>query len=261
MTARPRQVVLEGAANFRDVGGYRTEDGRRVRCGQIFRSGTLTHLTASDCDLLESLEIRSICDLRTTAERNSEPTRWKPKAARTMAWDYELDQGAVMGAFRVGTPTPERVRGAILEFYLTAPEEFSERLQAIFALLHTKAVPLVVHCTAGKDRTGVATAIVLRALGVPAQTVIEDYALSESLVDPRALSANAVARRDHSWAFLATLSPELRAPLVAAEPAYLEGMLSSLDRRYGSLQQYLASRIRLTQSAIKDLRDHYLESC
>lgn len=259
MALRTRQVVLEGGGNFRDLGGYRTEDGRSVRWGRLFRSGTLAYLTASDCTLLASLDIRSICDLRTTAERDSEPTSWKPEAVRTMTWDYELDGGAVMGAFRVGTPTPDRVRAAILEFYLTAPEEFADRLSAIFGLLRTHEVPMIMHCTAGKDRTGVAAAVVLRALGVPPQTVIEDYALSEGSVDMRALIGGAVSRRNESWKFLAMLSPELRAPLVAAEPAYLEAMLDTLDRRYGSLQGYLASRVGLTPDALKHIRDHYLE--
>lgn len=259
MTLRTRRVVLEGAGNFRDLGGYRTGDGRSVRWGRLFRSGTLAYLTASDCRLLASLDIRSICDLRTTGERVSEPTSWKPESVRTMTWDYELDGGAVMGAFRVGTPTPDRVRAAILEFYVTAPEEFADRLSAIFGLLRTQEVPLIMHCTAGKDRTGVAAAVVLRALGVPPQTVIEDYARSEGSVDVRALTGGAVSRGNDSWKFLAMLSPELRAPLVAAEPAYLEAMLDTLDRRYGSFQGYLSSRIGLTADALKHIRDHYLE--
>jgi protein-tyrosine phosphatase len=259
MTLATRQVALEGGGNFRDLGGYRTEDGRRVRWGRLFRSGTLAYLTGSDWKLLTSLDIRNICDLRTTAERDAEPTSWKPQAVRTMTWDYELDGGAVMGAFRVGTPTPERVRAAILEFYLTAPEDFADRLCAIFDLLGADEVPLILHCTAGKDRTGVAAAIVLRALGVPPHTVIEDYALSDGSVDVRTLTGSAVSGRNDPWRFLATLSPELRAPLMAADPAYLKAMLDDLDRRYGSLHGYLASRIGITQAALERIRDRHLE--
>lgn len=259
MTAPSRQVVLEGGGNFRDIGGYHTEDGRRVRWGLLFRSGTLAYLTAADRKLLTTLNIRSICDLRTTAERDSEPTSWKPEAVRTMSWDYELDGGALMGAFRVGTPTPERVRSAILEFYLTAPEDFADRLRTIFDLLSANEVPLLMHCTAGKDRTGVAAAIVLRALGVPAETVIEDYALSQRHADLRALTSGATPRRNDSWRLLTTLPPQLLAPLMAADPAYLEAMLDALKRRYGSLSGYLTSRIGLTQPALRHIREHYLE--
>src|SRR5277367_2348910 len=99
-----RRVALKGGRNFRDLGGYRTENGRFVRWGRLFRSGTLAYLTASDSELLALLDIRTICDLRTTSERETEPTVWRPEAVHTMTWDYELDGGAVMGAFRVGTP-------------------------------------------------------------------------------------------------------------------------------------------------------------
>lgn len=259
MTLQTCRVVLEGGGNFRDLGGYRAEDGRLVRWGMLFRSGSLAHLTAADRELLASLGIRTVCDLRTTTERASEPTSWKPETVRTLSWDYELDAGALMGTFRVGTPTPERLRAAVVEFYLNAPEEFADRLRSIFGLLEAQEVPLIMHCAAGKDRTGVAAAIVLRALGVAPQTVIEDYALSEGSIDPRLLRGEGRPRHD-SWQFLSSLSPELRAPLVAAEPAYLKSMLDALDRKYGSLDGYLVSRLGLTKAGLGHIRDRYLEA-
>jgi protein-tyrosine phosphatase len=216
-------------------------------------------LTPADQGLLAALGIRTVCDLRTTAERNSEPSSWTPDAGRIMTWDYELDGGAVMGVFRIGTPTPERVRAAIMEFYLSAPEDFADRLTAIFELLGAHEAPLVMHCTAGKDRTGVAAAIVLRALGVSAQAVIEDYALSDRLIDLQELYGAGNFQRNGSWGFLSELSPEIRAPLIASEPAYLEAMLDTLDQRYGSLEGYLASRLGVTDAALGHIRDLYLD--
>jgi protein-tyrosine phosphatase len=254
-----RLLPLQGGRNFRDLGGYATADGRRVRWRRLFRSGTLTHLTPADQSMLTVLGIRTVCDLRTTAERNAEPSFWAPAAGAVMTWDYELDRGAVMGAFRVGTPTPERVRAAIMEFYLTAPEDFADRLSAIFRSLGAQQVPLVVHCTAGKDRTGVVAAIVLRALGVSAQAVVEDYALSDRLIDFEALYGAGSRQRSGSWGFIAELSPEIRAPLLASEPAYLEATLDTLDQRYGSLEGYLASRLGVTHADLAQIRDLYLD--
>jgi protein-tyrosine phosphatase len=258
-TSQTRVLPLQGGRNFRDLGGYVTQDGRRVRWRRLFRSGTLAHLTRADQQLLAALGVRTICDLRTTAERNSEPSSWTPDAGRIVTWDYELDRGAVMGVFRLGTPTPERVRAAITEFYLSAPEDFAGRLTMIFELLRTHEAPIVVHCTAGKDRTGVAAAIVLRALGVSASTVIEDYALSDRLIDLPGLHGGGNFQRSGSWEFLWQLPPEIRAPLLASEPAYLEAMLDRLDERYGSLERYLALRLGVTDAALEHMRNLYLD--
>jgi protein-tyrosine phosphatase len=135
VTAPTRLFALEGGRNFRDLGGYETEDGRVVRWRRLFRSGTLAQLTPADQAVLAGLGVRAVCDLRTTSERHGEPSRWAPAGGRVMTRDYELDEGAVMGAFRVGTPTEERVRTAITEFYRSAPEEFADRLGELFRAL------------------------------------------------------------------------------------------------------------------------------
>lgn len=259
MTVHTRVLPLENGRNFRDLGGYVTSDGRSVRWRHLFRSGTLAQLTTVDHGILNGLDIRAVCDLRTTDERLAEPSAWPPEAVRLLSWDYQLDHGAVMGVFRLGVPTPEQVRGAVMGFYLTAPEDFAGRFAAIFSLLNAGEAPLVIHCTAGKDRTGVAAAIVLRALGVPADVVIEDYALSDRLVDYEGLYSSRNSQNNGSWAFLAELSPEVRAPLMASEPAYLEAMFSSLNRRYGSLDGYLASRLGVTGEVLARIRNLYLD--
>jgi protein-tyrosine phosphatase len=254
-----RLLPLAGGRNFRDLGGYATQDGRRVRWRRLFRSGTLGLLTAADHKLLTALGIRTVCDLRTTSERNCEPSAWIPADGRVLSWDYELDGGAVMGAFRVGTPGPERVRAAVSEFYRQAPEDFADRFGAILRLMSAEACPLVIHCTAGKDRTGVTAALLLRALGVARQTVVEDYVLSDQLIDLETLSLGGNFGRSGSWSFLSALPPETRAPLIASEPAYIEAMLDVLARQYGSVDGYLTSRLGLSTADLKRMRDAYLD--
>jgi protein-tyrosine phosphatase len=146
-----------------------------------------------------------------------------------------------------------------MEFYLAAPDDFTEQLTTIFEFLSGGESPLVIHCTAGKDRTGVATAIVLRALGVQPDVVIDDYALSDRVVDFDALYRTGNLQHSGSWAFLSTLSPEVRAPLMASEPAYIEAMFHRLNRDYGSLEGYLEARLDVDSKTLAQIRGCYLD--
>jgi protein-tyrosine phosphatase len=248
-----RLIALERASNFRDLGGYAGHSGRKVKWGLIFRSGTLAHLSAADQANLVARGIRTVCDLRTTTERLHEPSA--ALSAHTLSWDYELDHGAVLGAVSVLEPRAEVVRAAIVEFYRTAPEDFAERFRELFGALCEAEVPLVIHCTAGKDRTGVAAALVLGALGVARSELVRDYALSERCIDyQRTLGAGG-----GSWVFLNHLAPEVRAPLFASEPAFIEAMLDGLTARYGSLEHYLRMRLHVDAADLGRLRRLYLD--
>ncbi|MBS0578268.1 MAG: tyrosine-protein phosphatase [Proteobacteria bacterium] len=250
--SRPRLIELEGSRNFRDLGGYVSACGRRVRYGQLFRSGTLAHLTADGQRSLAELGVRTICDLRTTGERLSEPTATMPRTVRTVAWDYELDRGAVIGAIIQADPQPAGVRAAIMEFYRTAPEDFAGRFAHIFRLLLDDGAPLALHCTAGKDRTGVAAALLLSALGVDRPQVIHDYALSSETDFSRIVGEGA------SWQFLQRLPAPVRAPLFAAEPAYIEASFAAIEHQHGSLERYLRERLNVDDDALAQLRHQYL---
>lgn len=249
----PRVLHLEGSRNFRDLGGYRTADGRRVRYGQLFRSGTLSYLTDAGQAALAELGIGTVCDLRTTHERVSEPSVPLPQTIRTMAWDYELDHGAIMGAVLVSAPQAAQVRAAITEFYRTAPEDFAARFAQIFRMLRESRLPVVLHCTAGKDRTGVATALLLAALGVAHADIVADYALSDRVTD-----FESIVMQGDSWAFLRQLPPAVRAPLFASEPAFIEATLECIRERHGGLEEYLRVRLGLDDEALAQLRQRYL---
>ena len=248
-----RLIALEGSRNFRDLGGYAAACGRRVRHGRLFRSGTLAYLTPAGQRGLAELGIRTVCDLRTTRERITEPSVVLPATTRTLSWDYELDQGGIIGAIMVATPRPEGVRAAITEFYRTAPEDFAARFAQIFHLLRATPAPVVLHCTAGKDRTGVAAALLLAALGVAREDVIADYALSDRVTDFEGL----VSQGD-SWRFLRDLPPAVRAPLFASEPGFIVAMLERVEERHGSVEQYLRARLNFDDNALAQLRQLYL---
>jgi protein-tyrosine phosphatase len=248
-----RLIALEGSRNFRDLGGYTAAGGRRVRHGQLFRSGTLAYLTPAGQRSLAELGVRTICDLRTTQERLSEPSAALPWSVRTLAWDYEMDRGAVMGAVLQADPNPAGVRAAIMEFYRTAPEDFAGRFAEIFRALLGGGAPLALHCTAGKDRTGVAAALILTALGVPRPQIMEDYTFSSRVTDFARIVGEGA-----SWRFLQQLPEEVRAPLYAAEPAYLEATFAAIEHRHGTTERYLHERLGADDQALAHLRHLYL---
>src|SRR5262245_55729960 len=178
-----RVLSFEGGCNFRDIGGYRTDDGRSVRWRKVFRTGVLSYFTERDHAHLRDLEVRAICDLRRAEEREREPTRWPDEAADALHWE----DGASMPTIRAfAAARPETAAGmveAMVDRYRALPAWMGGRIRGMFQCIANDRVPLLVHCAAGKDRTGVAIAVLLRALGVPRDIVTADYLLTNDTGD------------------------------------------------------------------------------
>ncbi len=258
-----RLLPLEGGRNFRDLGGYRTSDGRSTRWRMLLRSGTMARLTAADHDYLRGLGIRTICDFRATPERVAEPIELRTEPAFTyLSWDYTLDENQIMGAFRLGIPSPDKVREAITGFYRSAPNDFAERFASMFRQLQAGEVPLVFKCSAGKDRTGVAAAILLSALGVPRDTVVADYALSDQIVNyEKALASDRERNgpRNKHNDYLHQLPRDVLLPMLASEPRYIEATLDQIAADHGSVVNYVERRLGVDARALDALRARYLE--
>ena len=243
-----RLVPLTGAMNFRDVGGYETEDGRFVRWGRIYRSAALSGLTPDDLAKIEALGIDYVYDLRSVGERRDEPSRWPQTGATLVSHDYELDISAFMAAFADG-PSAEKVRAAMTAFYPAVVDSHKTQFRAIFAeLLEGDDGAILYHCSAGKDRTGVQTALILSALGVPRETVIEDFLLS-----------NQHHRMSGSSGPMAGMPPEVLEVLGGVERPYLEAFFAEIDRRYGGVEGYLAAELDVDAADIQRLRALYTE--
>ena len=163
-----RVLLLDAGSNFRDVGGYATSDGRRVRWGRIYRTGAMPQLTQRDYELLGQLGIRVFCDLRSVEERELAPTRFeRVKGARYVAVDYP---GSAIFGNLVGRDSavavnddPRRDANAQRNLYRQWPLSLAPQYKEIFAALLAGEAPLAFNCSAGQDRPGVATALV--ALG------------------------------------------------------------------------------------------------
>lgn len=251
-----RFLPLEGGVNLRDIGGYPTRDGRRVRWRQVYRSGTLADLTDADLERLAALNLRLICDLRAAAEIERQPDRLPP------------NPDLVYVHLPTNAPTPIRDWLHTLLFRRDALDEVvadsylrlaTTRAGALGAVLTRLAapgsLPALIHCTAGKDRTGIVIALLLHLLGVSEDLILADYALSNAHYH-RILHA---ARYDlKRTASLGITENEMR-PAMTVNADYLRRLFAHLRAEHGSVDHYLRSAVGLTEETIERLRAHLLE--
>lgn len=246
-----RVLLLEGGRNFRDLGGYATQDGRRLKWGKLYRSGSMADLTEAAYARLAELGVRVICDLRTTSERETSPVDWR-RVPNLSYWarDYDMSFGDLRAVIGSHLPTAEMARAAMVTAYRALPFEQAPAYGELFRRLAANEAPLVFNCSAGKDRTGVAAALILTALGVPEATIVEDYLLSNTAYDR---SASATGAR------LAHISQEVTDAILGVDDSYIRAALAAIDAAHGSMEGYLQTELGLTAEALGRLRDHLLE--
>ncbi len=254
-----RVLTLEGGKNFRDLGGYRTASGMAVKWRTLFRSGDPSGLTPADEKKLAGYGIRTVCDLRDNDEREEEPNRWVEHAGLDY-WtrDYAMDLSPLAAAMRDPQPSHDKSRAGMLALYRQLPEEQAESYAAMFGKLVDGKLPLAFNCSAGKDRTGVGAALILHALGVPRETILADYALSDHVFDYRA-QLQKDAKTSESAAHMAAMPWPVVEPMMASDPAYLKEAFAAIEQRYGSLDGYLAQRLGVTAEMRASLRRQLLE--
>ena len=165
--APSRRLPLERAFNLRDFGGYATADGRVVRQGMLFRSGTMALLSEADAAHLRSLGIRAICDFRRGNERSAEPTVWHGAEVDYFCRDYSESSGILGEMLKRKDSTAQDMRDAMIGLYRAIPLDHAASYRAMFAQMLAGRLPIIINCSAGKDRTGVGAALILAALGVP----------------------------------------------------------------------------------------------
>lgn len=249
-SALPRVIALEGVSNFRDLGGYRTTDGRQVRSGLVFRSGGTDKLTPADFRTIRGLGIRLFCDLRESAERQPEFTAGA-KAPQVLTWPDRSSS-----ALKVDSP--EAARQAMIEMYRGMPEHYAQPVGDIFRRIAKGDVPLVFNCTAGKDRTGFTAAVLLRALGVPREAVMADYLASnryfigaQIAYDPNSHSHPALGGQ--------TIDADTMAVFTRVEAEWLDASFAAIDARYGSVHGYLKRGLGLSDLEIATIKRRMLE--
>lgn len=253
-------LTLQGGCNFRDIGGYAADAGT-VRWGRVYRTGVLSYLTSEDHRLLAGCGVASICDLRRSEERAREPTRWPDAGVQLLTFPDTTQVPTIRGFAARHPPTAEGMRAAMLDLYRALPAWMAPRIHGMFECIATGRTPLIVHCAAGKDRTGVAIAVLLRALGVATDTIVEDYVLTnsagnfEQFIRGRVDSQLGLA--DHHHPLLA-MEPAIREVLFGAEPEYLLAALEQIDADLGGMQAYLRTLVRVDTEILQRTRQALL---
>lgn len=250
----PRVVALEGGSNFRDLGGYATGEGGHVREGMIYRSAAMSRFTPADFATVRRLGIHAVYDLRSTEERAREPVSWPQDMAMTVLSDeYRLNLDTLTTPLRQPGVDAARARAAMTAFYREIPFTYAGAYRRLFAQLLAGNAPLVFNCSAGKDRTGVAAALLLTALGVPRETVIADF-----LQSSRHFRYQSDREEPAQAKFWEAMPPGVLDAVAGVDRAYLEAAFDAIERRPGGLDAYYARELGLSPADMAALRARYV---
>ncbi|MBR0776064.1 tyrosine-protein phosphatase [Bradyrhizobium diazoefficiens] len=241
-----RHLSLQGASNFRDLGGYPTADGRLTRWRHIFRSNHLGQLTAADVETVRALGVRSAFDFRGVEERASGVCVVDEITVHSLPIEPTV-VAALRAELVAGRLTAPVALDIMRESYRNYVRHNTDSFRTLFGHLLEDHAPLVIHCTAGKDRTGFASALILHALGVPDEVISEDYLLT-----------NQFYRRDPSAA--TDLPEDVRNAIGSVETSYLGAAYEAVGREYGDLETYLRDGLRLGTAERTALKARYLQS-
>lgn len=252
-----RILKLDGTRNLRDLGGYITEDGLSVRWGKLYRSDNLANLSVADKVALQARNITAVIDFRSAMERSMAETDWTangtPEILLHPIGGTAADWSVSLARFlRTGDFSDDDIRNTFLDLYRTIPSHATSEYRALFDVILKDDGAVLFHCTAGKDRTGIAAALILSALGVPRHVIVRDYMLTNAAVDANhsvermASAFGARLQRD--------LDPDSMFPLVGVEEEYLNVMFDSIEADYGSVGGYLERGLKLANEDITALK-------
>ena len=256
-----RKLGMQGTPNFRDFGGYPTEQGGRVKWGYLFRSGQLSTLSDRDLDLLASLELDLVCDFRRVEEQQSDPSRL-PGKQRPRVASLPIIPGSNSRFFEEAEKADGELefgRQAMYDFMVEINRDFAEGQRDTYArmvreILAQEEARFLVHCAAGKDRTGFAAAMVLLALGVPRELVMRDYMLTGRFFNPD----REMDRLKHKYG-MQQIDAEAVLPMLEVHEDYLSRALDTIDENYGTVENYLAQALGVGEAELAELRRRYLE--
>jgi protein-tyrosine phosphatase len=242
-----RHLNLIGASNFRDLGGYPASNGRTVRWRQIFRSNHLGHLTDDDIAVVRGLGVRSAFDFRGREERTAAPCAISEITVHSLAVEPTV-VAALRAIAAAGTRlSSDHAIDVMRDSYRNYVQQNTPRFRDLFAHLVENRAPQVIHCTAGKDRTGFACALILHTLGVPDAVILDDYLLTSRYY-----------RRDPSAS--TDLPDEVKQVLGSVQAPFLAAAFEAIDADYGTLETYLHEGLGIGTAERKELEARYLEA-
>lgn len=248
----PRRFIkIEGSVNFRDFGGYQTRDGRHVKWGLLFRCGTLARIPVSHHGSFAALDIGVICDLRRIDEAENAPSPTSaPFLNRVHIPIGTANSPQMREALRAGTTAAELVQFMTDISREIASDHHDEYATLFQNLLKTNS-GFLLHCSAGKDRTGLGAALIMSALDVDEDTIVQDYLLSNLAVDLKKNVKRAQER--YGW----KMDDASFRAIAGVYPEYINAAMDEIHKRHGSVNGYLDD-IGVDQSAREELRNRLL---
>jgi protein-tyrosine phosphatase len=255
-----RLLNFEGISNFRDLGGYPTADGHQVKWGVLYRTGTLAHSSNADLEGLEQLNLKTLIDFRSSTEKEQEPNRLPDPVGFAVIEIPTLDDGnkAMVGEImeRIETGNFEGLEPN--QMMLDANRQFASTFtpqfrQFVATVKEADGAPIVWHCSAGKDRTGFAAAILLRILGVPQTVIMQDYMASKQ---------HALEARKSQLLMLRLFKGQEAADklsiLMGVEEEWLQAAFEEIDATWGSFDNYVHDGLKLSTADIARLKETLL---
>ncbi len=253
-----RRLSLKGAPNFRDLGGYVTEDGRRLKWGKLFRSGKLSSLTDEDMQYVRRLGLTLVCDFRQVVEQELEPTFLGNDSLHTFAslpitpgsrksFMENLNQGII-----AVDDASEFMLHVNRDFVVNQMPQYAE----MFQLLLARDQQLLIHCASGKDRTGFGAALILDVLGVDENLIVDDYLLTNKYL-PIDEEVERLSREftDHTGA---AVPEHVLRPLLEVRPEYIRACFAEIRKRHPSKQHFYETALNLDDKMLAVLKDRYL---
>ncbi len=253
-----RAPDLHGGINFRDIGGYATRDGRHVVWRKLLRSGHLANLSVSDLSVLSSMGVNQVHDFRRDDERLRSPS----KVINVEVFsDYNISVGSLSRFWdylREGNLTTRSAQNLVTDSYSDCIEEVAPAFTRFLrSILNNSQGTSVFHCAAGKDRTGMAAALILSALDVPRATIIEDYLLTEKYLDSENLMT--IIEKHLTDANIEYWESDWLLPYCTVSIENIEAFFNAIDSRFGNIERYFDRALKFGKSDRESIRELFLE--
>jgi protein-tyrosine phosphatase len=254
-TEEHRLLPMDGSHNTRELGGYKTTDGKTIKWGKLFRSDKLSDISKTDQAYLQNLGIKKIVDFRSEQEKAEDPNII-PTGIKYVEMPISVD-GAMRS--KIEAVLKGETDSEIESFLIDANREFvtdyTDVYENFLRGLIDEDVPTLFHCTAGKDRAGFAAAITLIALGVSKEDVINDYMKTNAFTQERI--EEILGQIELMSLYQSDV--EILRPLLGVEQIYIETAFRTAEEKYGSLENFIRDGLNISDEDIQKLRNKFLE--
>lgn len=254
-----RKLPLAGTPNFRDLGGYETEEGRRLRWGRLYRSSKLSALTSEDIDYVKRLGVTLVCDFRQVIEQELEPTFLGHENSPQLASLPVMpgSRHSFIENLHNGIIAVEDAAGFMEEMNRDLVANQMPQYAEMFRLLLTGDEPRLIHCASGKDRTGFGAALILDVLGVEEEAIVDDYLLTNACL-PLDEEVERLSKEftDHKGA---AVSEEVLRPMLEVRPEYIRACFEEIRKRYESKEHFFEAALSLDPGKVDKLKERYLD--